>query len=464
MKRLTTIAAFVACCLSAAANAEITVAAKAVCCGNDQKMTKPVTESRQSAPSLADIDAKSIESKIHTAGIEPCGCNECASSGACVDVCAGNGCDDPGCSPCKRRARKSNCCAEAQSCGCPSTCASSCCASSGCSDCGGCYASTDLGIGRLFGGGRSRGGCGGAGLCGGCMGCCPGWTAVGEVLFLSRSGAEDLTLITDQNTGNEMLNVGDFDFDYNGAPRLFIRHENANCIGFEFGYIGLDSWNDVEVRGNPISPTLQGPGGTAFPSAAPGTVFSAAYGSEFHSAEFNLRKRCGECATWVAGFRMVDFSDTLHATSVAPTPDDFFTIDADNHMYGFQLGFDAELINCAGQFHIDSIFRCGLLFNSADQTTSVPVFAGLPPGVLATNVSANDDHTTFLGELGIRAVYELNDCISVGSGYHLIWLEGLALAPDQIPATSLAGLGSATLDTGGGLLLHGASINMTVRF
>ena len=98
---------------------------------------------------------------------------------------------------------------------------------------------------------------------------------------------------------------------------------------------------------------------------------------------------------------MVDFSDTLHATSVAPTPDDFFTIDADNHMYGFQLGFDAELINCAGQFHIDSIFRCGLLFNSADQTTSVPVFAGLPPGVLATNVSANDDHTTFLGELGL---------------------------------------------------------------
>ena len=143
---------------------------------------------------------------------------------------------------------------------------------------------------------------------------------------------------------------------------------------------------------------------------------------------------------------------------------DFPVFDADNHMYGFQFGFDSELLNCGGQFHIDSIFRVGILFNDADQTTNAPVFAGLPPNTIASAVSAQDNHTTFLGEIGLRAVYELNDCVSIGSGYHLIFLEGLALAPDQIPATSLLGAGSASLDTGGGLLLHGAAVNITTRF
>ena len=200
-----------------------------------------------------------------------------------------------------------------------------------------------------------------------------------------------------------------------------------------------------------------------FRRALQGTIFSAAYGSEFHSGEFNIRKRCDECLTWVAGMRIVDFSDTLVTSTTAPTAREYYTIDADNHMFGFQFGFDAELINCDGQFHIDSIFRVGMLFNRADQTTRVPVFAGLPPGAPVANASANENHTTFLSEIGLRAVYELNNRVSIGTGYHLIWLEGLALAPDQIPATSLTG-GNTTLDTGGGLLLHGAAINMTVRF
>jgi hypothetical protein len=104
------------------------------------------------------------------------------------------------------------------------------------------------------------------------------------------------------------------------------------------------------------------------------------------------------------------------------------------------------------------------MFNDADQTTRVPILAGLPSGVVATNVSASDDHTAFVGELGFRAMYELSDSVSVGSGYHLIWLEGVALAPDQIPVSSLLGTGNAALDTGGSLLFHGAAFNLTVRY
>ncbi|MCA9213677.1 MAG: BBP7 family outer membrane beta-barrel protein [Planctomycetales bacterium] len=422
MTRYVPTALLLAGCLTALATAEI-VAVQPVCCGKDQQLTNvmPTHETQAPAPIIVDDSTRPMAEQIRHDDVKKCGCTACTGA------------------TCSSASR------------CSSTCGP-CCSS-------GCSSSNGIGFGSLFG---HRGGlCSGTSCCQ-CMRCCPGWTAVGEVLFLSRTDAEDYALITDQNSSVELLNVGDFDFNYNGAPRLLLRYETADCIGFELGYIGLDSWNDAETRGV-ISPTLMSPG-VAIPSSAPGTMFNAAYGSEFHSGEVNVRKRCNQCLTWVLGFRMIDFSDTLATQTIAPTVRDMFTIDADNHMYGFQLGFDSELINCTEQFHIDSIFRVGVLFNDADQTTNAPVFDGLPANTIASNVGASDNHTTFLGELGLRAVYELSNCISVGSGYHLIFLEGLALAPDQLAASSLAGAGSASLDTGGGILIHGASINATVRF
>jgi hypothetical protein len=429
------------------ATAEISVACKANLCNDRSEKVqymKPETQDEIDADALTwpvtDKKVKASNCSTSTAiGAADCVASSC-SCGAGGGT-SGCGCLQPWTSICK------------------TGCGNSCC--------------SNTGFGGLFGNRTSAeccssgacGSCASGGSCrGDCLCCCDSWSFIGEMLFLTRTSADNLALITDQNTGGELLNAQDFDFDYNAAPRLFIRHQNSRCNGFDIGYMGIDSWNDMKFRGDPVSPTLIGPGGFPFPSAGPGGVFNAAYGSEFHSAEFNFRRRCNECTTWVAGARMVDFSDTLIATSVAPTAADFFTIDADNHMYGFQIGFDTEVINCGGQFHVDTILRAGLMFNDADQTTNVPILSGAPAGVVATNVSADDDHTAFLGELGVRTMYELNDSVSVGGGYHLIWLEGVALAPDQIPVTSLIGTGNAALDTGGSLLFHGAVLSLIVSY
>ena len=250
MKRVISIL-IAACCWPAVADAEIKVACKPACCGKDQA-TEKTAESQERPQELKDVDAKAIAKEIKKDTVKPCGCSSCCDSGSAKKCCDSGGCAAaPSCCDSGCRSKKcGKCCSKR-------TCSTSCG-----TECGGCYTSTDLGLGRFLGCG------GGASCC--CPQCCPGWTAVGEVLFLSRSNAEGLTLITDQNTGDEMLNVKDFDFDFNGAPRLFIRHENACCIGFELGYMGLDSWNDVALRGGPISPTLVGPGGIPFPSSAPG--------------------------------------------------------------------------------------------------------------------------------------------------------------------------------------------------
>jgi hypothetical protein len=45
-----------------------------------------------------------------------------------------------------------------------------------------------------------------------------------------------------------------------------------------------------------------------------------------------------------------------------------------------------------------------------------------------------------------------------------MWIEGLALAPDQLDFNFAAADGGAQLNAGGGLLLHGANVGVEARW
>ena len=281
---------------------------------------------------------------------------------------------------------------------------------------------------------------------------------------MNRSDSDDFTLITNQTTGDELLNVNGLNFDHRATPRVFLTRETSDCWGIDIGFMGIDSWFTSESRGTPtVSPTAFGPNGDSFPSAAPGTVYQANYGTNLYSGEVNLRRRCNECVTWLAGFRWMELDDLLFVRQSAATPQALYQVDTNNHMYGFQIGGEAELINCQQRFHVDSLFRAGILFNNADQATYAPIYNGAAPAIL-NSITADDDHTAFIGELGLRAVYELNRCVSITGGYHIMLLDGVALAPDQLPVTNLSAPGSAVLDTNGTLFFHGASVGVRVNY
>ncbi len=318
--------------------------------------------------------------------------------------------------------------------------------------------------------GGSDASCDGAG-CDSCgaveASCCPGvtccneWTFITEVMFLRRSDADPFALITDQNTGDTLVDAENLEFDHRGVPRYQLIRENDSCWGWDIAYFGIDSWNTTKTGGDPVSPVLNGPG-VSIPSTAPGTIFEAGYGTDLYSSEMNVRRRVNDCVVLVGGFRWIELRDDLRARSVAPTIENIFAIDTNNHMYGFQLGADAVLLALSDRVRIDAIGRAGILANDADQSTSAPGLSGVPG--FDTGVSATDDHTAFIGELGLRSVFQLSEVISVSGGYNLIWLDGLALAPDQLPVSDLTSPAAATLDTGGTLFFHGASVGVHVAF
>ncbi len=293
-----------------------------------------------------------------------------------------------------------------------------------------------------------------------CLRCCNQWTVLAEVMFLRRSDAGATPLILGQDTGATLFRTDDLDFNHVGALRLGLIRDLCSCWGWEIGYLGTDAWNSSVQNGDDVSPILVGPG-LPFGSTAPGTVFRVDYGTELYSAEFNLRHRCHECVTLLAGFRWVELGDTLHAYSVAPTVTDFYTLDATNHLYGFQIGAYATLFETApSRFRIDSISQVGIMGRHTDFNASSPLLGG---GGTVSSLSANDNGTGFFGQFGLRGVLQLTDSLAVTGGYNLFWLDGVVLAADQLSSTSLIAPGSTSFNSST-VFFHGATVGIQATF
>jgi hypothetical protein len=60
----------------------------------------------------------------------------------------------------------------------------------------------------------------------------------------------------------------------------------------------------------------------------------------------------------------------------------------------------------------------------------------------------------FVGEIGITGAYQMTPHIALRGGYQLLWIQGVAIATEQVGATTL--LTRSSIDTGGGEFFHRA--------
>ncbi len=135
------------------------------------------------------------------------------------------------------------------------------------------------------------------------------------------------------------------------------------------------------------------------------------------------------------------------------------TINTHNHMYGFQVGADALVLGRSSRFRIDGFAKTGIFYDAASQNSE---FSD-PNGLGDFSAAANGSHTSFLGELGLVASYQITKHAALRGGYQVMWIEGVALAPRQIPSTGLAA-STAEVETSGGLFYHGANAGLEVTW
>jgi hypothetical protein len=127
-----------------------------------------------------------------------------------------------------------------------------------------------------------------------------------------------------------------------------------------------------------------------------------------------------------------------------------------NRLYGGQTGANVSVVN-RGAARIDGIFKAGLYGNAASNRFGVTQAIG--PAFATADRSGQ---VAFLGEIGVVGVYQWTDSIALRGGYQLLWLDGVALAPDQVTATRI--LTQNGINTTGDAFYHGALMGIQANW
>jgi hypothetical protein len=235
-----------------------------------------------------------------------------------------------------------------------------------------------------------------------------------------------------------------FDFDYELGVDVSVMRQLNECRALEFRYLGVYDWN-AELGGVVPNPN---------PNPAPDEPrlldLNAAYTSNLHSTELNLRRQVGERVNLLAGFRWVELHEEL---GVSVFDLEVLNNNADNHMYGFQVGGDVLLWDRGGPFTVTTGLAAGIYYNNTDVTISVDV-----PNTLQGSETFEADQTAFLGEWDITGKLALTDNIALRASYDLIWVEGAAVAEGQV----LSVLDSGNIDTSGSVFYHGGMLGIEI--
>jgi hypothetical protein len=289
----------------------------------------------------------------------------------------------------------------------------------------------------------------------------PLWTVTADALFLRPSATTGQQLLFDPLQGTTLFNASDMPFSCDAGPRLsLIRH--GRC-GWDFELNFFDNVGPIVSAEFPASALPGGVGSVIVDNTILLPVDEIVFEECFrlYSNELNLQRPVNEWLTTMVGFRWVEFYDSYSVQGVESVVSMPFSqaINTHNHMYGFQIGEDALLFERTGRFRINGFAKIGIFHNAADQNSKLSD----PANFGELSVTANGSHTAFLCELGLIGSYYLSQHVALRGGYQVMWIDGVALAPGQIPVTNLIA-GTADIATSGGLFYHGATAGLEVTW
>lgn len=257
----------------------------------------------------------------------------------------------------------------------------------------------------------------------------PRWTVTADSVILHRSKALSATLVEDGTTDAELVNVRDFDPGWAAGPQLELSRHFASGWDIAVRYFGVDGYSvsrDVADPGNLRVPLVSSDPDDYFDTA------QAQYKSQLYNAELNVKREFGERLRVLGGFRMLQLNEQISAGAYSPTLEGSFDFETRNYLYGFQVGAESALCKL-GPVQFDGFLKAGAYGNQirANLRAEGTHLSPMDESVAASRVS-------LVGELGLTAKYRIGEHCSLRGGYELMWLEGVALAPNSVAAMNQA--------------------------
>jgi hypothetical protein len=316
------------------------------------------------------------------------------------------------------------------------------------------------------------------GECAGCCSCCgPQYYAVGEFVAYHRTNSSTRRPLLEDTGFNPLLFTDDLNFDYAPGVRVRLGRTNGpccHCDACEIEYLGIFDWDASGRLTDENNIYLPGALGFAVNGFQGADQVDVRYSSDLHSLELNCVKCCCQCCSccrtlrWdlLCGIRYLRLGEDLTLQSnnlvAPPAVNAIYDIDVDNNLYGFQLG--TRMTRWRDQrIGLEMTCKVGVYGNDARQSQYIVDDIGATPFNLRPPTGDSAGSVAFVGEFSLIPMYRLTDVWSVRAGYNLLWIEGVALAPDQLDFTDTPTSGMF-IDTSGGLFAHGFSAGLEARF
>jgi len=228
----------------------------------------------------------------------------------------------------------------------------------------------------------------------------------------------------------------------------------AGC-GMELRYFQLEGWDDTRTLVLDDDDTLGGINPIQIGRDATAAV---RYDSDLYNAEINLLRAAIRPGVYlIGGFRYVRLEETLGArlTDVGDTDVASFGYDLENDLYGGQLGALIDL-GQRGPLTVRAFGKAGIYGVDSDSDF------GLDSDIDIASRSS-DSGVAFVGELGLTGGYALTNNLSIESGYRLLWIDGVALATEQVDSTNFQN-GAYNLNNDGDVFYHGVTASAVYRW
>lgn len=297
--------------------------------------------------------------------------------------------------------------------------------------------------------------------------CAPRWyDAYFDYVYMARSGGvRGVGLVSDGPRDVDppvlLLSSNDVHLDpSSGFKATFARMVGAGA-NIEFTYMGTLNWNgyrEVTSNADLLYHVFSDFGNNPPPQAGPPIVRGGftdtdsaerafvGWSSSLNTFELDFRKRwttanCRVHASWLVGARFLEVVEDLeHGTRVNyPDPNGGivpitgsmdYGIHTTNSLTGAQLGGDMWATLVPG-VRIGTEYKAALFGNRATQRTRIR--ADQLPGTIIEE--ANSAQVAYLIEMNLIGLYRLNDHLTLRGGYQLMFIDGLALAPENFNTT-----------------------------
>ena len=300
-----------------------------------------------------------------------------------------------------------------------------------------------------------------------------------DFLFFKRDNGTNGATIT-QDTGGTLPALTTRSTNPVTAPgiRLFGGRLRKNGIGWEFGYTGV--FGMFGERSIQAPPTLQIPGdlGNGVTGWTNLDAVRSTYTSSLNMCEVNLftsetTVKGGPHSPfpwhrvhdpfihefqWLGGLRWAGFHDiaSLQPNGSISGPG-AYTITTSSQMFGPQFGFKTK--RRWHKWALEGWAKATLAGTFLDSDSAPITTASGGAFQYRPQTSARDVGVGFVGDVNYSLVRRLNHRWSLRAGYNLIWLSGVALAPNQFDFTFTTASGSQLVD-GGSVFLHGANLGL----